>query len=270
MLPAVLSLGPLAIPTGRAAALLLIMLFLWSADRLATRHGRPAFTGLLALGAGLLAARIAHVAAMPDAYAAEPLTALMLWQGGLNAPAGAAAAALVLGLGLRGTPGLAPALLLLPAALAALWVLILEPALKPEPRPLQLPPGLVALDGQTMAPAGKPMAINLWATWCPPCRRELPMLASEAETAPVPLLLVNQGEPADTVRRHLKAAGLAEAGHLLDPGGRLGAAIGQKAFPTTLFVSADGMILDEVAGEISRARLREGMKLLEAARQTDR
>jgi thiol-disulfide isomerase/thioredoxin len=42
---------------------------------------------------------------------------------------------------------------------------------------------------------GRPFVVNLWATWCGPCRRELPMLdAVASRPGEVPILLADQGE----------------------------------------------------------------------------
>ncbi len=54
------------------------------------------------------------------------------------------------------------------------------------------------IDGQPVSLqdlAGKPLVINLWATWCPPCRREMPVLAAAQQANPdVRFVFVNQGE----------------------------------------------------------------------------
>ncbi|WP_312217823.1 TlpA disulfide reductase family protein [Brevundimonas sp.] len=61
-------------------------------------------------------------------------------------------------------------------------------------------------------PAGRPTVINLWATWRPPCRREMPALAeTETQHPDVRFLFVNQGEGAETAGRFLEAEGRAGA-----------------------------------------------------------
>src|SRR3546814_8066422 len=67
--------------------------------------------------------------------------------------------------------------------------------LRPDPRPLPDLPQLARLSGAPLMPenlAGRPFVVNLWATWCPPCRRELPMLAdvrSEEHTSELQSLM---------------------------------------------------------------------------------
>ncbi|MGV8189993.1 TlpA family protein disulfide reductase, partial [Pseudomonas aeruginosa] len=56
---------------------------------------------------------------------------------------------------------------------------------------------------------GRPLVINLWASWCPPCRREMPVLQqAQAENPDVVFLFANQGESAETVRHFLQGENL--------------------------------------------------------------
>ncbi|WP_421681672.1 TlpA family protein disulfide reductase [Stutzerimonas urumqiensis] len=103
---------------------------------------------------------------------------------------------------------------------------------------------------------GKPLVINLWATWCPPCRREMPVLAEFQRRAPeVTFLFVNEGERPQTVRAYLAKEDLALDNLLLDADSQLGQAVGSHALPTTLFYDADGRRLGVHLGEFSRASL---------------
>jgi thiol-disulfide isomerase/thioredoxin len=103
---------------------------------------------------------------------------------------------------------------------------------------------------------GKPMVVNLWATWCPPCRREMPVLAAaQKQEAEVRFVFVNQGENAVTAQRYLAAAGLELSNVLLDPGARMGPEVGSGGLPTTLFYGADGRLSDTHVGQLTAGSL---------------
>lgn len=99
---------------------------------------------------------------------------------------------------------------------------------------------------------GEVVVLNLWATWCPPCRRELPMLAAAARTYPdVRFVFAAQAEPRATVARYLEEEGLELDLVLLDTRGSLGAAFGSVGLPTTLFFDAAGDHVLTHFGEVS-------------------
>src|SRR5690606_11830425 len=126
------------------------------------------------------------------------------WQGGFSAWAGLLAAASVIAWRMRRRRATAQALGVL-AVLGAFWFAGAA-WLEPDPKPLPELPALTRLEGAALdleELQGRPHVINLWATWCPPCRRELPMLAEIAADSSVPILLVNQGESPDVVRTYL-------------------------------------------------------------------
>ena len=130
---------------------------------------------------------------------------------------------------------------------------------------------LATLDGQltslpelvTMNP-GKPMVVNLWATWCPPCVREMPILEEAQRTMPdTTFVLVNQGEDGSHVMRFLGEHELTLDNVLLDVRLALGSATGSHVMPTTLFYDAEGRLVDAHAGELSRATLQRGLDRLQ-------
>ncbi len=107
---------------------------------------------------------------------------------------------------------------------------------------------------------GKPLVLNLWATWCPPCRRELPALVQAAlRERKVRIVLVNEGESAQRVTDFLHHEKLAPPEVLLDPGSRLLSDYRSPGLPTTLFIAADGKVQRLVIGELSAATLQQGI-----------
>ncbi|AZD23507.1 TlpA family protein disulfide reductase [Pseudomonas chlororaphis] len=108
---------------------------------------------------------------------------------------------------------------------------------------------------------GKPLVINLWATWCPPCRREMPVLERAQQQRPdLTFLFVNQAESMQSVSTFLATQELNLNNVLFDGSGRLGQAVGSMALPTTLFYSADGRMLGSHLGELSEASLARALE----------
>lgn len=107
------------------------------------------------------------------------------------------------------------------------------------------------LDTATLSD-GRPMLINFWFSNCQPCKREMPALqqawASYGDT--VRFIGVNTQDSESITRSFASDVGV-EYELVRDPDGRFVTANGIATFPTTLFVRADGTIVEQVAGEIS-------------------
>ena len=115
--------------------------------------------------------------------------------------------------------------------------------------------------------AGRPLVVNLWATWCPPCRHEMPLLADAQRRRPdVAFAFANQGEDAPTAQRYLADSGLALDHVLLDPGKAIGAATGSRALPITLFYAADGRLVDTHVGALTAGSLEAALRRIAPAR----
>ena len=113
---------------------------------------------------------------------------------------------------------------------------------------------------------GRPAVINLWAAWCAPCRAELPAFAAAQRDHPgLRFVFVNQGESAPTVQRFLGTLPFALDGVWLDPASRLGPAVASTGLPTTLFVDAQGRIVERHFGMLSAASLAGRARVLQAA-----
>jgi cytochrome oxidase Cu insertion factor (SCO1/SenC/PrrC family) len=112
---------------------------------------------------------------------------------------------------------------------------------------------LVGTDGRRASLAGlagHPLVINFWATYCPPCRAEMPLLQKQVGAAPgVRLVLIDEGDAGQAARDFLTAAGIHQPA-LLDSDLSVGHAYGVTAFPTTVFVRADGSIVGRQVGQL--------------------
>ena len=255
------TIGPLSLPAVLPLALLAFLLAGFAARRVGRRNGVDAESHLYGmLLAGLLVARAAFVLQYREAYLRSPLSMLDVRDGGWNLLAGLAAAAVVgVAVALR-RPPLRQSLAAGIATGALAWTLgsLLLVATAPDRARL---PGLAlrSVEGTEVPLAsfqGKPTVVNLWATWCPPCIREMPVLQqAQAERTDVHFVLVNQGERATRVRDYLASRQLRLRNVLVDEGNALGAFTGHRALPTTLFYDAQGRLVDTRVGELSAASL---------------
>ncbi|MFD0670466.1 redoxin domain-containing protein [Cohnella sp. GCM10027633] len=117
------------------------------------------------------------------------------------------------------------------------------------------PPGFKLADLDNVAHdwkdyEGKPVILNFWGTFCPPCRDEMPALQQQYEKwngQGLELVGINLSEDAITVERFASAVG-AKFPILLDKDKKTERAFGLKQYPTTYFIGADGVIQDVVVG----------------------
>lgn len=263
-----ISLGPIVLSVDRFAFIAGVTAFLVLVA-LIRRFGQPPATldawatRLLVLG--LVGGRLGYVALHLDIYAQAPLSVLAIWQGGFNAAAGFSAVAVGLGwMALRKQGHAAGVLLGAVMAAALVW----QGSLMAFPAPrLDLPDvTFAALDGPDVAlgqSQGRPVVINLWATWCPPCRRELPMMMELAENTPdVDVIFLNQGEFGPAIRAYLHDEGLSTDRVALDPEATAMALFDTPGLPATLFFSSSGQMESVHLGEISRAAFRSQLQAL--------
>ncbi len=135
------------------------------------------------------------------------------------------------------------------AALAA-------PERRPWPARAAVPPlALPLLDGgqwRLADASGRPLVVNFWASWCEPCRAELPsleLLAARHEAQGLQVLTVNFKETEGAMRRFLAQmpVGLPLA---RDVDGSAAKAWGVRLFPSTFVFGRDGRPRFSVAGEV--------------------
>ncbi|TQN42548.1 cytochrome c biogenesis protein CcmG/thiol:disulfide interchange protein DsbE [Blastococcus colisei] len=107
---------------------------------------------------------------------------------------------------------------------------------------------------------GEVVLVNLWASWCEPCRREHPVLTSAAEAlGPRGLRIVGvdvRDDPADA-RAFLAEFGGARWPTLIDPEGTHAIAWGTFALPETYVVGRDGTVVAKTIGEVDAAWITE-------------
>lgn len=105
---------------------------------------------------------------------------------------------------------------------------------------------------------GQPTIVNLWASWCPPCHREMPVLAKAHHQHPnVNFVMLNQGEDAQTIADYLNRYSFNFKYVLLDPYGKMGEQMNMYGLPSTLFFNADGVLVARHMGELTSATLNQ-------------
>lgn len=278
-----ISLGPVAFPLPP----LLVLGAMWLAQALAARLARrPQPTdgpedarrrgqqaGDAIFGAaviGLLAARLAYVALHWTAYQDAPLAALDIRDGGWWTPAGVVAGVAWLLWQARRHPGTPPALAGGAGLGLALWLAAGLALTPPTGRPWPDLRFAELQGGQAVSLArvaeGRPAVVVLWASWCAPCRAEMPLLAEAQQRRPdLRFIFVNQGEDVQQVRRYLASLPFSLSHVLLDPDSALGPAVGSPGLPTTVFYGADGLERDAHFGMLNAAALRSRLIRLQPA-----
>jgi thiol-disulfide isomerase/thioredoxin len=95
---------------------------------------------------------------------------------------------------------------------------------------------------------GKPTVVNLWASWCPPCLHEMPLLLRvQAGHPELNVVFLNQGESAARTQGFLASRALPLRNVLLDPTSEIGREIDKRDLANTLFFGADGHPVDQDA-----------------------
>lgn len=215
---------------------------------------------------GAVAGRVGHVVAYWEIYADSLWRSLAIWDGGIagQGVAGAVVLATAVAAGRR------PAILR-PALVAGIlgfmtWHGVTKLFYTPDRTPI-FARQFEELDGTPFDLAslmGRPVVLNLWATWCGPCRREMPMIAEvAAEMADVPFVFANQRETPERIAFFLATERLSLTNIILDPRGDLGRAHASLGLPATIFISGDGAVAGVHVGEISEAALRSAIAKLQ-------
>ncbi|WP_338448905.1 thiol-disulfide oxidoreductase ResA [Niallia oryzisoli] len=111
---------------------------------------------------------------------------------------------------------------------------------------------------------GKGVVINFWATYCPPCEKEMPYLENAYQTYKdqgIEILAVNAAEPTILVNQYVSRKKLTFP-ILLDRNGQVLENYQVQNLPTTFFINAKGEVVKKVLGELSEEKLEEGLQLI--------
>ena len=158
-----------------------------------------------------------------------------------------------------------------------IWVLCLGTAGHPATAQ-DLPPkidnpapalALAQLDGGTLdlvALRGRPVVVNFWATWCRPCRDEMPLLAARwraHQSVGLEVLAVNSTdqERGKDVRRFVERLALPFP-ILLDKRGQMRERYALTTLPTTVFVDSAGVVRAVHSGALSPEQLDQALALI--------
>lgn len=265
-----LSVGPLSLPMPLVVAMLAM-----AAAHIATiiAKARQASDSLYILVlASLLAARVGFVLQYLPEYAQNGWAILQLGDGGWCWLC--ALPIFLIGLGIeflrhpQARQGLLAAVVVGAVVLLAGWLALDKinqnaPAMPTAPLPLATGG---SADLITLA-QNRPAIVNLWASWCPHCVRELGILAAAEQQNPdIAVILVNQGEPAALAMDFLKNQNFAFQNSLLDASSSLMAALGSRGLPTTVFYDASGKQVALKVGALTAGSLAREIEKLKAAR----
>jgi cytochrome c biogenesis protein CcmG/thiol:disulfide interchange protein DsbE len=121
------------------------------------------------------------------------------------------------------------------------------------------------LDGGTFDLAdwrGQVVLVNVWASWCPPCQQEQPLLVSSyRELAPRGLHIVgiNVRDKPEEARAFMQEFGQAPWPSVQDPDGRRAVDWGTFALPETYLVDVDGTVVAKAVGELDATWIQQNV-----------
>lgn len=117
---------------------------------------------------------------------------------------------------------------------------------------------------------GKPVLVNLWATWCAPCVKELPTLDKLAKTGAVSVVAVSEDNaPHASVVAFLKAQKISMLKPYQDPQMALSGALGpETVLPTSILIGADGKEVWRYVGDFDWTSQQAAKLLAEAGATT--
>lgn len=266
-MPNVFQIGPLVLPASLLFMFAAIAAAAFVGKWVARRAGIDVEPILFqTLVVSIVVARLVFVLQFSTSYEASPLAILDIRDGGWRPLAGFAAAWTYAVVRQFQRPELRKPLMAAVFTASLIWGGGIFALSLPEEEQNLPTLALTSLQGDTVNLAqfeGKPTVVNLWATWCPPCVREMPVLhEAQAANPAVNFVFINQGETAQRVAGWLAARNLALRNVLLDTRGQALGVFNQRGLPTTLFFDAKGRLVGARTGELSAATLEENLRAI--------
>jgi len=122
-----------------------------------------------------------------------------------------------------------------------------------------------AFDGKRMRLSdyrGQPVFLNFWATWCGPCRAELPVMEQKLRQHAAEGLVVigvNNGERIETAERFLEKLNVTLTAYAYDPAADVARRYALVGMPTSFFIDAEGIITGVFAIAMSDSMMEEAI-----------
>lgn len=118
---------------------------------------------------------------------------------------------------------------------------------------------LISLTGETIQLAdygGKPVLLNFWATWCAPCRLEMPAFQNRFDEAAgdLAIIAINNAETPSDVQAFVDELGLT-FDILLDPEAKIQRLYLVRGYPTSVLIDAEGVIRAQHIGLMTEEQL---------------
>ena len=111
---------------------------------------------------------------------------------------------------------------------------------------------------------GKPVVINMWATWCAPCRREMPVLQQAQKSHPnIQFVLLNQGEKAPVVSAYLQKNQIQMPYIWLDETMQSRSVLPYQGLPSTYFLNQQGEVVAHSLGELTSVQLQQYLQQIQ-------
>ncbi|MGI9060932.1 MAG: TlpA family protein disulfide reductase [Ktedonobacteraceae bacterium] len=113
---------------------------------------------------------------------------------------------------------------------------------------------------------GKPIVLNFWASWCAPCKEEVPLLEStwkhmQTQRKDVVFLGIDFQDSSDNALSFLQQNSITYS-NVLDVSGSVASTYGVTALPQTIFINRHGIVISRVARELTNQTLASNLQLI--------